>query len=50
MTNAYQKWIHNFADSQLPYGKLPCIVPSSDFSYTYDIWPCWDGAVFLIPW
>lgn len=50
MTNAYEKWMQDFIDSQEPSGKVPCIVPSSDFGYTYDIWPCWDGALILIPW
>lgn len=51
MTHAYRKWMQDFRDSQLPSGQLPCIVPSSDFGYTYvSIWPAWDGAVILIPW
>lgn len=51
MTNAYSKWMEDFKDSQLKTGQLPCIVPSSDFGYTYvKLWPCWDGAAFIIPW
>lgn len=50
MTNAYEKWMHDVADSQTDEGALPAIVPSSDFGYEFDQGPCWDAVLFLIPW
>lgn len=50
MTNAYEKWMHDVADSQTEEGALPAIIPSSDFGYIFDQGPCWDAALFLIPW
>lgn len=48
MIHAYDKWMQDFVDSQEPSGILPRIIPYG--RRLCDIWPCWEGAVFIIPW
>lgn len=50
MTTAYAKWMHDFADSQQLSGSIPCIVPSSAWGHYAHCGPCWDVALFEIPW
>lgn len=46
----YSKWIQDIADEQTPEGKLPGIVPSSGWGYTWGNGPAWDSALLLIPY
>jgi len=46
----YTKWIQDIADAQLPEGKLPGIVPTSGWGYTWGNGPAWDSAFLLIPY
>jgi alpha-L-rhamnosidase len=46
----YTKWIGDIVDEQTPEGKLPGIVPSSGWGYTWGNGPAWDSALILIPY
>ncbi len=50
MVNAYRKWMDDFADSQRPSGAIPCVVPSTAWGHSFNCGPCWDLALFEIPW
>lgn len=45
----YEKWLNDFADNQLPDGKISGIIPSAGWGY--GDWPgaIWDAAMFIIP-
>ena len=47
--NVYTKWINDLGDEQQPTGKLPGIVPTSGWGYTWGNGPAWDSAFLLIP-
>lgn len=47
---AYEKWMNDFADVQLPSGHLPGIILTSGWSYTAGSGTAWDSAFILIPW
>lgn len=45
----YEKWLNDFIDNQLDYGKISSIIPSAGWGYTN--WgPTWDSALFIIPY
>ncbi len=46
----YSKWIQDLADEQRPDGRLPGIVPTSGWGYTWGNGPAWDSAFLLIPY
>ena len=51
MTPAYVKWMQDFRESQLANGKIPCIVPSNGWGYSFmDNGPSFDIALIIIPW
>jgi alpha-L-rhamnosidase len=58
MIPSYLKWIDDFADEQRHDGKVPAIIPTSGWGYTYGTGknrdhgygPHWDGAYLNIPW
>ncbi len=58
MVPSYMKWIDDFADEQRDDGKVPAIIPTSGWGYTYGrgpgrehgYGPHWDGAYINIPW
>ena len=47
--NVYAKWINDIGDEQQQTGKLPGIVPTSGWGYTWGNGPAWDSAFLLIP-
>ena len=57
IATSYLKWMDDFMDEQRPDGKIPAIIPTSGWGYTYGrdknqhgYGPHWDGAYILIPW
>ena len=50
MRTAYGKWMDDFVDSQQKSGTIPCIVPSTAWGHSFNCGPCWDLALFEIPW
>jgi alpha-L-rhamnosidase len=46
----YSKWIQDITDEQRADGKLPGIVPSSGWGYSWGNGPAWDSALVLIPY
>ncbi len=46
----YTKWINDLGDEQQPDGRLPGIVPTSGWGYTWGNGPAWDSALLLIPY
>ena len=49
-TAAYEKWLKDICDSQLPDGNISCIVPSSGWGYHWGNGPAWDSALPVIAW
>lgn len=55
-TAAYEKWIQDVVDAQLPDGRIPMIVPTGDWGYDIPAWtqggagPAWDQALVIVPW
>jgi alpha-L-rhamnosidase len=45
----YTKWINDLGDEQQASGKLPGIVPTSGWGYSWGNGPAWDSAFALIP-
>lgn len=45
----YTKWINDLGDEQQPDGRLPGIVPTSGWGYSWGNGPAWDSAFELIP-
>jgi len=45
----YTKWINDLDDEQQPDGRLPGIVPTSGWGYSWGNGPAWDSAFELIP-
>ncbi len=45
----YTKWINDLGDEQQPGGRLPGIVPTSGWGYSWGNGPAWDSAFELIP-
>lgn len=50
MFSAYGKWMDDFVDSQQPSGTIPCVVPSTAWGHSFNCGPCWDLALFEMPW
>ena len=51
MTVAYEKWMRDFRESQQANGKVPCIVPSNGWGYSFmDNGPSFDIAIIILPW
>jgi alpha-L-rhamnosidase len=46
----YSKWIQDLADEQQPDGRLPGIVPTSGWGYSWGNGPAWDSAFLIIPY
>jgi alpha-L-rhamnosidase len=46
----YTKWIRDLADEQRPDGRLPGIVPTGGWGYSWGNGPAWDSALVLIPY
>jgi len=46
----YAKWLNDLADEQQPDGRLPGIVPTSGWGYSWGNGPAWDSALLLIPY
>lgn len=46
----YAKWLHDLADEQQPDGRLPGIVPTGGWGYSWGNGPAWDSAFILIPY
>lgn len=46
----YEKWLNDLGDEQQPDGRLPGIVPTSGWGYTWGNGPAWDSAFLLIPY
>lgn len=45
---AYQKWLYDFCDAQLPNGKLPCIIPTSGWGYKWGNGVTYDCTLIYI--
>ena len=51
MTTAYEKWMKDFRECQQANGKVPCIIPSNGWGYSFmDNGPSWDIALIILPW
>lgn len=48
-SNIY-KWLEDICEAQMPDGKIPCIVPTSTWGYTWGNGPAWDYALFTAPY
>lgn len=54
----YRKWIDDFVDEQRSNGRVPSIIPTSGWGYTYGddenedlgYGPQWEGAFLIVPW
>ena len=46
---AYQKWLDDLEDAQLPNGMLPAFAPTCGWGYWAN-GTTWDGACIIIPW
>jgi alpha-L-rhamnosidase len=46
----YTKYVNDLGDEQQPSGKLPGIVPTSGWGYSWGNGPAWDSAFLLIPY
>ena len=49
-TAAYEKWLRDVLDAQLPDGNLPGIVPTSGWGYHWGNGAGWDSALPVIAW
>lgn len=49
-TAAYEKWLRDILDAQLPNGNIPGIVPSAGWGYHWGNGPAWDSALPVIAW
>ncbi len=47
---AYEKWIGDLRDEQLPDGNLAAIVPTGGWGYAWGNGPAWDSSLVIIPW
>jgi len=47
---AYDKWVRDIVDSQLPSGMISAIVPTGGWGYYWGNGPAWDYALIIIPW
>ena len=44
------KWLEDICEAQAEDGKIPCIVPTSTWGYTWGNGPAWDYALFILPY
>lgn len=44
------KWLEDICEAQASDGKIPCIVPTSTWGYTWGNGPAWDYALFVLPY
>ena len=49
-TAAYEKWLRDLLDAQLPDGNLPGIVPTSGWGYHWGNGAGWDSALPVVAW
>jgi len=49
-TAAYEKWLRDIMDSQLPNGDICGIVPTSGWGYRWGNGPAWDSALPVVTW
>lgn len=49
-TAAYEKWLRDLCDSQLPSGDVCCIIPTSGWGFVWGNGPAWDSALPVIAW
>ena len=49
-TAAYEKWLRDICDTQLPSGDICCIVPTSGWGFSWGNGPAWDSALPVIAW
>ena len=49
-TAAYEKWLRDLCDTQLPDGNVCCIVPTSGWGYFWGNGPSWDFALPSVAW
>ena len=49
-TAAYEKWLRDLMDTQLPNGAICCIAPTSGWGFSWEIGPAWDSALPVIAW
>jgi alpha-L-rhamnosidase len=49
-TAAYEKWLIDILDSQLPSGEICGIVPTSGWGYRWGNGPAWDSALPVVAW
>ena len=49
-TAAYEKWLRDIMDTQLPSGDICCIVPTSGWGFRWGNGPAWDSALPVIAW
>ena len=49
-TAAYEKWLRDICDTQLPSGDICCIVPTSGWGFQWGNGPAWDSALPVIAW
>ena len=49
MKRAYEKWMHDLVDTQLPSGQISCIAPTAGWGYVWGCGPAWDCALFALP-
>ncbi len=46
----FYKWLEDICEAQTEDGKIPCIVPTSTWGYTWGNGPAWDYALFALPY
>ena len=49
-TAAYEKWLHDLMDTQIPSGDICCIAPTSGWGFKWGNGPAWDSALPVIAW
>ena len=49
-TAAYEKWLRDVCDTQLPNGDICCIAPTSGWGFRWGNGPAWDSALPVIAW
>lgn len=48
--SAFDKWVNDIVDSQLPSGMVSAIVPTGGWGYYWGNGPAWDYAMIILPW
>lgn len=47
---SYREWLHNIRKAQTEQGRLPGIIPTGTWGYTWGNGPAWDSALFTLPY